>query len=142
MWHDGDYRVIFRHEDVSPLNIHEVADAFIGTWNKGLIKGCVSSGPRCEPNPEVLHGISVMTTAVLQKRLTEGGLTAWATLGIGYAFCNYRDQFCKAEGRKRAFERAIRTLPIDQHLTVFIGIFMDKVVSKEEEKNGKDLLDL
>ena len=95
MWHMGDYRIVFRHE-VFP-SAKQVEKAMIKMADKGYIK---------YPTTSSIKYTQMMSVVVLQKRITQDGLTAWATLGVGYSFCQDDDQFCKWRGRLLAFVRA------------------------------------
>jgi hypothetical protein len=131
MWHDGDYRVVFRHEDVGFHNGEEVMDALVKTWEQGDIKGLASDPAYL--NLAVIAEVSVVTTVVLQKRVKEDDLTAWATLAIGYAFCSHKDQFDKSVGRELAFKRAIKQLDPTVHLIRFARIFLNNIKPKKEK---------
>jgi hypothetical protein len=105
MWHRGDYRAIFRHQEL-PDTV-KIRDAM----NKMWARGCVEDLSGCEGHAilsvNVLDDTRAMSTVIVQKRIHEGDLTAWATLGVGYSFCSRKDTYIKREGKQIAFERAL-----------------------------------
>lgn len=110
MWHNGDYRIIFRHE--RQLTNERVFGAMCEMYDEGLI-GCLSRDSDSSFSVKAVEGVEVMTVAVLQKKITDGELMAWSTLGVGYSFSQWDDVFTKGKGRKEAFLRALAQVSFD-----------------------------
>ena len=110
MWYKGDYRVIFRHE-MSPSQ-KKIEDA-LKTMAK---KGVVVEISEC-------NDVGTMSVVVLQKRIRENELTAWATLGVAYSFCRASDFFKKKKGSEIAYARAVKQLEIIDHIAVFAELW-------------------
>jgi hypothetical protein len=119
VWYNGDYRAIVRYEwRPSELADVEANDAAEKSWNdkvwramnrmfeKGEMDG-IRDVPSLEMSKRAAFGVNVITVIVLQKRIREDGLQAWATLGLGFSFCQERDQFNKKGGRRIALQRAL-----------------------------------
>lgn len=110
MWHDGDYRILVRYErrpkepDRQKLWVNKVFRAMEDTYAGGC------GDMRSLMSERSMREVATITVVVLQKRIKEDGLKAWATLGIGRSFCQARDQFDKNVGRRIAFGRAIKRL--------------------------------
>ena len=92
MWHKGDYRIIFRYEYPSNEAARKAMEKMVDV---GAIARVSNSY------------VKISTVAILQRRVSQDGLSAWATLGCGYAFCSWQDKFNKSQGRTMAFTRAI-----------------------------------
>ena len=120
MWTEGDYRVTFRHYRDMEADI----DSLIGhAIDLGQIE-FLSNRARAE--------VDVVTKAVIQKRITDGELSAWATLSVGYAFCQCRDNFIKRRGRDLAFARALEQLP-QPRPSELIMMTMVEIIRKEDK---------
>jgi hypothetical protein len=135
VWYNGDYRAIVRYEwqpaeladpdlnfEAQERWVNKVWRAMTRMYDADGIDGLpISGNPRLEMSKRAAFGVNVMTVVVLQKRIREGGLQAWATLGLGYSFCQERDQFNKKLGRALAFERAVGCLA-EEHKENFANI--------------------
>lgn len=112
MWYKGDYRVIFRHE-MSPSQ-KKIEDA-LKTMAKN---GIVVEISEC-------NDVGTMSVVVLQKRIRENELTAWATLGVAYSFCRASDHFKKKTGSEIAYTRAVTQLKNTEDIVVFAKLWND-----------------
>lgn len=110
MWHHGDYRVIFRHEQFPDSEKVRMAAA---KMNQQI--------------SEKLF-VQVMSIVVVQKRIHENDLYAWATLAVGYSFCGPKDHFNRHKGRQLAFERALEQVK-EPHKNEIIALWQ-KTASK------------
>jgi len=122
MWHKGDYRVIFRHRFLRDW--FEQQDA------RDLMQKMVNIGSMVGVSTN--DNVQVITAAVLQKKITQDGLSAWSTLGVGYSFCTYDDQFSKKKGRKFAFGRAMRQVS-SPHYEMFDTMWHENTKEKDNE---------
>jgi hypothetical protein len=77
--------------------------------------------------------IQVASVAVLQKRVSQDGLSAWATLSTGYAFCSWNDKFVKKQGRTIAFTRAINQVQ-SPHCEVFAEMWNENNKGATDEQ--------
>jgi len=123
MWHRGDYRVIFRHEEL-PDTV-KIRDTMNKMWILGYIKDISGSEGHAILSANVLDDTRALSTVVVQKRIREGDLTAWATLGVGYSFCSRKDTYIKREGKQIAFERALSQIK-EPHKAELILMWKEK----------------
>jgi hypothetical protein len=125
MWHKDNYRIIFRHE-MYPSD-ERIESAIETMLRRGGLEFPVHDG--------VVRDTYAMSAVVLQKKITQDGISAWATLGCGYSFCQMEDNFCKRDGRKYAFDRAIKQVKWSECRQVFQDMWNEnqpKVEVKDE----------
>jgi len=121
MWHKDNYRIIFRHE-MYPDNerIRAAIDSMI---RRGSLESPVYDG--------VVEDTYAMTACVLQKKITQDGISAWATMGVGFSFCQMEDHFCKRRGRQIAFVRAINQIKWPEYQLIFQNIWNENQPTPE-----------
>ena len=98
----GPYRMIFKHVRLDKIESLDIMDK--------MVDDAIALGQLQFFSNRANGELEAITKATIQKQLTDGDLTAWATIGVGYSFCQCGDQFSKKKGRRQAGVRAILDL--------------------------------
>jgi hypothetical protein len=140
MWYNGDYRAVIRYESYPILGsfddelgwFNRVHRAMHKMYANGLLSD-LSAGSSTSPviSERATTEVAIVTVVVLQKKIQAEDLTAWHTFSVGYAFCQFRDQFNKKEGRKIAFKRALKQVPNGDHRNALSIIQFNKITYPE-----------
>ena len=119
MWHlnieeslptQGTYRAVFRYDYPECYAPEDP-----------VLQRRVNESKRFFKNPPLgseefsqLRTTSRTASVILQKKLKDEltGLTAWCVLSTGHSFQSYKDQFNKRIGRRLAYQRAVKSLPL------------------------------
>jgi len=96
MWINGKYRIRFKHEH---------ADIFSPELDEVLSTEEVEFFSK-----RAIFGLSRISTAIIERRIEEDGLSAWVEISRGYAFCQKTDTFSRRKGRLVSLTRALRRM--------------------------------
>lgn len=155
MWHRGDYRVVIRHErrpegcEMLEPTVAEMRERFeeraLGLldemYEEGQTTALNGSGHYYElPDYSSCmgRGIQAISIVVLQKRVMEGDLVGWATISVGYAFCQHDDTFSRKRGRNIAFDRALaiaknKSSVEQRHIEILEDLYREHVGPLQED---------
>lgn len=136
MWTNGSYRVRFKHLDEINLWTEDVMSFLRHAKKLGQLNNVN------EINNRIANKISHVTIAILEKKLIDGNLIAYAKMATGYSFCSNKDTFSKKTGRKKALHRAL-TYCMEQNIKCIElhDIYMQHFcsLSKTDSKEKKSL---
>ena len=139
MWHYGDYRVVIGYDYTFHLSKEQLMKALIRTAEQGELKtpACDKSFLTGATLERIVQNTFRVTTVVLQKRIREMDLEAWCVLSIGHAFCSKKDCFNKEQGRRLAFERALRALKSGRHHDAFSVIYAERIEKRDANRDSE-----